>query len=132
MHEVQKKLENAAALKDKHLVDLVIDTWLVVVEENDSQRALVAEGQFKSWTDMKEVTTEKLRKAIETYTGSGLSAESREVFESIAASIRGASHKTAVELGGEVPKPKSNLSLTPEHVDIYEEQRSKWTGALAI
>lgn len=134
MHEVQKKLESAETFKDKVLVDLVIDSWLVVVEENDSQRALVTEEQFKSWETMKESTTKSLRKAIKSYNKSGLNEAGRKVFENLAASIRRADHKTDVELGAvkEVAPPKMNLSLNPEDVDVYEEQRNKWTGALAI
>lgn len=97
MHQVQKNVENAAALEDSDLIEAVVQAWEVVCEENESHKHLVSEGDFQQWVNFRDETALKLHEYVDFYEGT-LSEDGRAFFQRTASMIAQARHKSEKDI----------------------------------
>lgn len=104
MHAIQEELTNVQSLSDNELVEIVLNSWKTVCDENESQRHLVTGSQWSQWVSYKESTTNSLQNAIKEHEDDQLTDTGRNVFLDLARSIIRAGHKTEPELVEEARK----------------------------
>lgn len=135
MHEVQDKVKNAKELSDAALIEVVISSWEVVCAENEAQKHLVTESQFRQWTAFRNETGLKLHETVD-FAGETLSDDQRKYLVEIAGFIANATHKTESEIiaeseKAELEKKRANSTMVSTEAETKAILKEKKVGFLA-
>lgn len=123
MHEVQDKVKNAKELSDAALVEVVISSWEVVCAENEAQKHLVSESQFRQWTAFRNETGLKLHETVD-FAGETLTDDQRNYLISIAGFIANATHKTEAEIIAEADRAEAEAKRANTRVITQAETKA--------
>lgn len=123
MHEVQDKVKNAKELSDAALVEAVISSWEVVCAENEAQKHIVSESQFRQWTAFRNETGLKLHETVD-FAGETLTDDQRNYLVSIAGFIANATHKTEAEIIAEADRAEAEAKRANTMVVTQAETKA--------
>lgn len=133
MNEIQESLTQVKELSDADLIDVVVNGWEGVVEENNFEHDLVTDSQWETWVNMRDRTTIGITAVIERFSEpdvEGLSEDDKNFLLGLASNIVRSTHMTPEQIKEEnAPKAVADehdpwaTPVTPSDVEVIPEDK---------